>query len=204
MGTMLVFAPQPYGTGLFSLGSLLLASDYAILQTVGLDSWYRWIEANDTLHERIRRNYRAKKYTEHGPSRLPLRPQGAGNLRAHVDDEEYVFEGMPFRVYVEAPSTETAENLNYHLQLASAELTRLSDSSERGATAFFSVTEWEDEFEDERERKYAKRARRNIKQGTGEFRPFGKLKLGQRVNQFELNEWQAIYDWSKATNTATT
>lgn len=204
MGAMLVFAPRPYGTGLFSLGVLLLGSDYSVLRMVGLDGCYRWIEGHDTLHERIRRNYRAKKYTEKGPRRLPLRPQRAGNLRAHVDDEEYVFEGMPFRVYVEAPSTETAEELNYHLQLASAELTRLSDSSERGATAFFSITEWEDEFEDERERRYAERARENIEQGTDSFQPFGKVKLGERVNQFELNEWQAIYDWSNTTGADTT
>lgn len=198
MGSALVFVVQPYGTGLFSLGVLLLSSDYVILEMVGLEGLYRWIEANDTLHERIERNYRAKKYMIEGPSRLTLYPQVSGNLRAHVDDEaKYLFEEMPFRVYVEAPSTGTEEDLNYHLQLASAELTRLSDRSGTGVTAFFTITDWEKEFEDEQEREYAKEARRRLENGDNDIDPFGKVKVGERVNEFELDEWQAIYDWSK-------
>lgn len=198
MGSALVFVNQPYGTGLFSLGVLLLASDYTIIQMAGLTRLYRWIEANDTLHERIKRNHRAKKYKIEGPNRLTLRPQTGRDLRAHVDDEKHVFEGMPFRVYVEAPSTQTAENLNYDLQLASAKLTRLSDSSEQGVTAFFSITEWEDEFEDEQEQQYAESTRKEIQQGSDDPQPFGKVKVGERVNEFELDEWQAIFDWSKS------
>lgn len=199
MGSALVSVDQPYGTGLFSLGVLVLASDYTVLRMIGLEGLYRWIEANDTLRERVQRNYHAKKYKEEGPSRLTLRPQTGGDLRAHVDDEEYLFEGMPFRVYVEAPLAETMEDLNYHLQLASAELTRLSDSSEQGITAFFSITEWEDEFEDEREWRYAEEAREELRSGTDSVQPFGKVKVGERVNEFELDEWQAIHDWSKST-----
>lgn len=198
MGCSLVFVNQPYGTGLFSLGVLLLASDYAILRMAGLKEVYRWVEASDTVHERVKRNYRAKRYREKGPDRLAFRPQTEGNLRAHIEGEaEYLFEGMPFRVYVEAPSTGTTEDLNYHLQLASANLTRLSDGPDRGATAFFTITDWEDEFEDETEREYAQAARAEIERGSDDVLPFGKVKVGERVNEFDLDEWRAIYDWAK-------
>lgn len=205
MGSALTLVEQPYGTGLFSLGVLLLGSDYTILKMVGLNRLYRVIEANDTFHKRIRRNYRAKKYKVEGPPRLSFQAQTGGDLRANVDDEaEYLFEEMPFRVYVEAPSTDTEEDLNYHLQLASAELTRLSERTERGATAFFTITEWEREFEDEQEQRYAEVAREKVRNGADDVEPFGKVKIGGRVNEFELDEWQAIYDWSRSENTDTT
>ena len=204
MGSALVSLSRPYGTGVFSLGVLLLSSDYAILKMIGLERPYDWIEANDTFHERIERNYRAKRYMVEGPSRLELHPQTGGNLRAHVEDEaKYLFEEMPFRVYVEAPSTETDEDLNYHLQLASAELTRLSDRPESGVTAFFTITDWGTEFEDAQERRYAEKARANLEDGESEVEPFGKVQRGKRVNEFELNEWQAIYDWSKGETSVT-
>jgi hypothetical protein len=205
MGFALVSLSRPYGTGLFSLGVLLLSSDYGILKTIGLERPYDWIEANDTFHERIERNYRAKKYRAEGPSRLELHPQTGRDLRARVEDEaKYLFEEMPFRVYVEAPSTGTDEDLNYHLQLASAELTRLSDHPESGVTAFFTITDWETEFEDEQERRCAEKARENVESGDSDVVPFGKVRIGERVNEFELDEWQAIYDWSKGESSVTT
>lgn len=199
MGLALVSLEHPYGVGTFSFGSLVLGSDYKILKIVGLDGCYHWIESRDTIHTEIERNYQAKKFIEEGPDRLDLHPRSEGNLRSMVPATDYVFEGMPFRIYVEAPSTGTTEDLQYHLQVASAELTRLSETSGSGATAFFTITDWNDSFEDDEETERASNIQRRLRQGDDEISPFAKVKVSERVNEFELDEWRAIYDWSKHT-----
>lgn len=201
MGGALLTLGRPFGFGIFSLGVLLLGSDYELLAMVGLDSMYEWVESRDTLHKRIERNYRAKKFLEEGPDRLDVHPQTGGDFRAHVPDGEYVFEGMPFRVYVEAPSPGTVETLEYHLQIASAKVTRISDTSGRAVVVFLTVTEWVDRFEDDVEKRIGQSVQHELELGDGDVRPFAKVKLSERADEFDLEEWRIIYEWSVGKST---
>lgn len=198
MGGALLTLGRPFGFGIFSLGVLVLGSDYELFTMVGFDSVRDWIEAGDTIHERIERNYQAKKFIEDGPDHLDLHPQTDGDLKAYVPDGEHLFEGMPFRVYVEAPSPASAENLEYHLQIASATVTRVSDTSGREAVVFLTVTEWVENFEDEAENQIGEFLQNELKRGNSDVPAFAKVKISERVDEFELEEWRAIYDWSTA------
>ncbi|WP_129112697.1 hypothetical protein [Halegenticoccus tardaugens] len=194
----LVFIPQPYGTGVFSLGVLTLGSEYKVLKLVSLDGQYKWIQSRDTLYKRIERNYRAKKFIQEGPVKIDLHPQTGGDFRARVvGNSECLFSGMLFRVYVEAPLHDPDEDLHYHLRLGSAELTRLSETSDGTVSVFFTIKDWETEFEDESEKRFAEDAQRRLREGSDEPQAFAKSVSADRVNEFELDEWKAIYDWSK-------
>lgn len=196
MGGALLTLGRPSGFGIFSLGVLVLGSDYELLAMAGLNSIYHWIESNDTLHEKIERNYRAKKFLVEGPDKLELYPHTGENFRAHVPDGEHLFEGMPFRVYVEAPSPGTVETLQYHLQIASAKVTRISETSDRAAAVFLTATEWVERFEDEAEKQIGESVQNELKRGNSDVRPFAKVKISERIDEFELEEWRVIYEWS--------
>jgi hypothetical protein len=205
MGAALLFAPRPYGAGLFSLGVLVLASDYAILTMLSLDRQYRWIQARDALTERVERDYRAKVFIERGPDKIELHPQTSGDFRAVVDEaSDNLYQGMLFRVYVKAP-LDTSDDLSYDLRLGTAEITRVSDTDDESVTAFLTIREWEQTFEDSDEQELAAAAKREI-QSPGEcsYSPFAKIAERDRINEFETEEWRAIYDWATTDNAVET
>jgi len=205
MGSALVLLKQPYGAGVFSLGVLVLASDYAILKMLSLNGAYRWIQAKNALIERVERDYRAKVFIERGPDKIELHPQTSGNFRAVVDEaSENLYPGMLFRIYIKAP-LDNPDGLFYDLRLGTAEITRVSDTNDGSVTAFLTIREWETQFEDSDERKLATEAKHEIRSpGSCSFSPFAKIAEKDRINKFDAEEWRAIYDWAIEDDTVAT
>lgn len=197
MAASLIFIPQPFGIGGFSLGVLVLGSDYKIVQMLSMERPYRWIQSEDSIKKEVMRDYRTKVFIDRGPSEIELQLQSEGNFRATIEQHtECIFPGLIFRIYVEAPLDEDRD-LQYHLRLGTAEVTRVSEMRESSVTVFFTVIEWETSFEDNEERLFAKDAISKIQnKNEGDLQAFAKIAETERVNEFGVEEWRAIYDWA--------
>jgi hypothetical protein len=193
----LQYLPSPYSMAAFTLGGVILSTDYDLLRVLGLDDIYRWIEANEGIHERARRNYAMRKFIRDGPDRITLHVETEGNLRAVVPGDDMYFEGMRFRVCVDEPSTNTDEDLEYHLRIGTATVTRISESSDSRQTLFLSIDTWESTFEDDRERRRIQRSKEGLLRGDIEEEVFAKPLTDDSLNEFTISEWRAIRDWSE-------
>jgi len=180
----------------------MLASDYKILQMLSLDAQYRWVQSRSGLKDRVERDYRAKVFIERGPKKIELQSQADGNFRAVINHEtECLYPGLRFRIYVEAP-LDDSEGLHYHLRLGTGEVTRVSETNDGSVTAFVTIESWETEFEDEDEAQFAAEAKRAIQTaGDSSFEPFAKIAEKDRINEFDIDEWRAIYDWTTTDET---
>jgi len=199
MGLALIYLPSPYGMGTFSIGVLLLSTEYKVLKLISLDQVYDWIITNESLHKSVQKDYELKKFITRGPEKIEIDSITEGNFRAVVTQtSECLYPGLNFTIYVRAPVQDLDEDLCYDLRLGSAKITRVSKIDNNRRSVFFAVEEWIDEFEDEFEQEFAEDAKDQlIKKGNSEHRPFVKINKKDNINKFSIEEWSAIYEWSK-------
>ncbi|MFC4406603.1 hypothetical protein [Haloarchaeobius iranensis] len=148
---------------------------------------------------RVKRDYQAKQFIERGPDQIELQVQSDGDFRGTVHQKpDCLYTGLRFRIYVEAPVSES-DDLDYHLRLGTAELTRVSVTGDDSRTVFLTIDEWETRFEDRDEEQFAERARaRILGDEEGDISPFAKIAEAERINEFGIDEWRAIYDWANS------
>jgi len=209
MGLCLVCLSRPYNVAGFSAGVTVLSTDYKILRRIGLEPIYQAI-ARPNLAGRARDLYKRKQFIENGEDKIRLTPHEDGNFRGTVSEgTEYVREGLEFLLYVEAPiggNHAPSAVDTYDLRLGSIEVTDVSKTSgDRDVvTVFCSVSEWEYDFEDRKERQLANEVRERFSrvQGSGDdenegsgMAPFAKMDQREQVNDFTLDEWRAISQW---------
>lgn len=199
----LVWLPKPLGSGIFALGGVLLSTDYEVLKTLRLDRQYRWITTPGIVTE-ARQQYKRKTFIERGPGRINLHSQANGDFRGSFSpSSDSVYEGLTFRVYVEAPLDESTANeetandgvTHYDLRLGTIEVTRVSES-DQGQTLFFSVIEWSDTFEDETEARLAGEVQERLRRGDNSDEPFAKVVDVGSVNEYDVDEWRSISEWA--------
>lgn len=197
----LVWLPEPFGSGIFALGGVILSTDYEVLKTLRLDRQYRWITTPGIVTE-ARQQYKRKRFIERGPDKIDLHSQANGDFRGSLSPgSDSVYEGLTFRVYVEAPLGESTADggsdgvTHYDLRLGTIEVTRVSES-ENGQTLFFSVTEWNDTFEDTTESQFAAEVKQRLRQGDDSDDPFAKVVDVGSVNEYDVEEWRSISEWA--------
>lgn len=204
MWAALTFAPEPYNTGIFSLGGIVLATDYELLKTFKLTPIYNRIHPK-TSYERAKRLSQAKEFVRNGPDKINLQVRTRDTLRGKVDDGlDCLYEGLEFQIYIKAPYD--PEDLSYDLRIATAEVSRINIGDDESLVIFLEVSDWKYDFEDQTERNLARNARSNIKdaQTANErdsdetIEPFAIIDKPNRANQFSTSEWQAIREWEQS------
>jgi len=199
MWVCLTVLSRPYDMAVFSLGTVLLSTDYKLLRTVRLDPVYQFVTAPDTIRT-VQHQYERKRFDERGPDKIPLDPKGNGDFRGVVAQRvESVHEGLRFRVNVKTEiDMETPPGIKkYHLRLGTVRVTNVSetDDADGGVVVFFSISEWRQENEDSSEREVLKEVRENLKQGKCSRELFAKVDDTGPINRFTLDQWRAIFQW---------
>lgn len=195
MGGVLVLGPPPYDTVLAGLVSLLLGTDYELLEWLGLGAVYDWLENARHILDTIELNYRVKTFLEEGPDRIDLQHVDGGDMRGRVSTDFQLVEGLPFWVAVDAPLGDD-DGLSYPLLLGRARLSRLTelDSSADGQALFFTVVEWERTFQDTDEERAASEYRSAIRSGEDWVEPFAFVVETDEVHELGLGEWKQLYE----------
>lgn len=187
------------GYVVFSLGSVVLSSDYGVVALVS-EQVYGWIERPDHSFERIPVNYKAKQYfdefvEDEEPERLPLTVVDATNFRANFDSRiDCIETGMQFWICVEAETNVDESRMSYPLRVGICRLSRVEEANGTGQTAFFTLEEWETEFEDSQERDLAADCRRRLAR-TDDGPIFAKIRTTEELEQFDLDEWETLNEW---------
>lgn len=199
--------PDWLGNGLFSLGAVVLGSDYRLVDYVVPGNLYErinadhdlatliaaWFTVRDEAVDAIEMNYRARRLLETGNGKLDLSQWGERNCRATVADQgESLAEGLPFWLCVESPVGED-EALEYHLRLGSVELTRVSETDGDAAIAFFEVTDWLTDFADDPEHQRLQECQDAFRAGSEDIDPFLKVKRSTELRALSLSEWETLY-----------
>lgn len=210
MGLCLVSLSRPYNVAGFSAGVTVLSTDYKLLRRIGLEPVYRAI-MTPNLAGRARDLYKRKQFIEQGSDRIELTFEGEGNFRAQVlQGTEYVYTGLRFRLYIEAPIRGNAIGKDvdtYHLRLGTVEVTDVSETTgdREGVVVFLSVRNWYIDSQDKRRDNLAQKAREHFSgenTGTTESAketelesPFAKVEDRGQINEFSVDQWRAISRW---------
>lgn len=180
----------------FSLLGLVLASDYDLLELVGLERLYHWVEADEDLLTIVERNYYAKRFVESEYERIPLTYWRDGRFRAMIRRNLPVKTGMQFLVKVDVQSSDPNDELPVPLRLCSAVVTRVVEADGDGREIRLEAVRWwgPEDASDRREREQYERNLQRLREHDESLEPYVVLEESQELDRLDLDEWRTLYE----------
>jgi hypothetical protein len=166
--------------------TILLGTDYAVLDRLRLTSVRRRIEDTSTTFGQIQRNLNAKQLIE-GPGYIEPEHQNKKNFRATVDGDYDIAAPLPFRLHVEEP------NHNYKLRVGRCRLTKVREKSNGDLVLFFTLTKWNRSFTDDDEKDTAEAFREEVRTGSVDRTIYARPIATTELNELTLEEWRELH-----------
>lgn len=179
----------------FAMGTLLLGTDYKVLNHLSLGRVYSWIEA---IPDDVELAYEFWRYWYIDENITPLKIVlwNADDGRTIVENPEgFIEPGTKLFLCVKDDAGGERETHEYDLRLGIAEVTN-TEPSDDGKTVFLGIDRWfsESYYEDENQRRKAQACRRRIMDGDLDDDPFVKIKRPEELNAIGVNQWETLFE----------
>ncbi|MFB6234406.1 MAG: hypothetical protein ABEH81_04665 [Halopenitus sp.] len=179
----------------FAIGTLLLATDYKILNYLWLERVYDWIEVGPGDIELVSKFWRYQ-YIDDNIMPLEIKMWDGEDGRAVINNPEGLVEnGTRLLICTKDTVGGDAETHEYDLRLGTAEVTS-TEPTNSGKSVFLSVEDWMDghNFEDAEQRNKAKSCQQKLKKGNLEDSPFVKIKRPEELTALGVDQWESLFE----------
>lgn len=197
MGMAVIYLDGGTRGFVITVGSLLLGTDYEVLNIFGLKGVYDRIEPTPSGIELVYEFWKYRRIDEDiTPVEIKLWNDNDG--RIVLDDPKGLINvGTELFVCVKDHADGETESHEYDLRLGIAEVTRIEPSDD-SKTVFLSVTDsgWFDEsdFEDEEQRRIAQRCQERMKDGDLDDDPFVKIMRSEELRSLDVRQWESLFE----------
>lgn len=179
----------------FAIGTLLLGSDYKVLNYIFLEDIYNWIESypGDAELAYIFWEY---WYIDEYITPLDIIMWEGDDGRTVIDNPEGFIElGTELLICVKDSAGGETETHEYDLRLGTAEVTA-TEPSDTGKTVFLSVNRWKENsyYQDQEQRQKAHICRERLRDGNLEDDPFVKIQRPDELRSLGVNQWESLFE----------